>query len=46
MYDTGHPKLVLWDNLKAWGGEGGRKQMYAYGQFIMMYGKNHHNIVK
>ena len=23
MYEAGHPKLVLWDNLEGQGGEGG-----------------------
>ena len=27
------------------GGSGGRGHMYACGQFMMIYGKNHHNIV-
>ena len=27
-------------------GLGGRGHMYAYGHFMLMYGKNHHNIVK
>ena len=37
MYDAGHPKLVLWDNLEVWGGEGGgggfsmRGHVYTYG---------------
>ena len=25
---------------------GGRGHMYAYGRFMSLYGKNHHNIVK
>ena len=28
------------------GGFGGRVHVYAYGQFILTYGKNHQNIVK
>lgn len=24
MYDAGHPKPVICDNLKGWGGKGGR----------------------
>ena len=39
MYDIGNPKLVLCDNHKGWGGEGGgegscsggRGHMYSYG---------------
>ena len=52
MYDAGHPKLVLCDSLKGWGGRevgggcsGWRGHMNAYGHFILMYGKNHHNTV-
>ena len=52
MYNAGHPKAVLCDNLEGWGGErcergfqDGGEHKYAYGQFILMYGKNHHNIV-
>ena len=26
MHEAGHPKLVLWDNLEGWGGEGGGKE--------------------
>ena len=26
-------------------GSGGRGHMYAYCQFILMYGKNHHDII-
>ena len=28
------------------GGIRGRGHMYTYGQFMLLYGKNHHNIVK
>ena len=28
------------------GGSPGRGHMYAYGQFMVMYGKNYHNIEK
>ena len=48
-----HPESVLWDKLEGrvgrevqrglrmgWGGP-----MYICGQFMLMYGKNHHNIV-
>ena len=27
-------------------GSAGRGHMYACGKFVLMYGKNHHNIVK
>ena len=41
-------KTVLCDNLEGWDGEGcskGRGHMYTYGWFMLMYGRNHHNIV-
>ena len=49
MDNAGNQKLVLCDHLKGQGGEGGGGQFRresAYGQFMLMYGKNHHNIVK
>ena len=52
MHETGHSKLVHWDNPEGWDGEGGGKgvwdrgHMYTRGWFMSMYGKNHHNIVK
>ena len=57
VYDAGNPKLVLCDNLERWEGrwegigKGGgrrfrRKGTHDYGQFMLMYDKNHHNIVK
>ena len=50
MYDAGHQKPVLCDNLEeeggGMGGPGGRGHMYVYGWLMLMYGKNHHNIVK
>ena len=52
VHEAGHPKLLLWDNLEGWNGDkGGRGfqygggHMYTYGQFMLMYGKNHHNII-
>ena len=47
MYDAGSPKPVLCDNLEGWSGEGtrGRGHMHTYGQLMLLYGKNHHNIV-
>ena len=45
-------KLVLWDNPKGWGGEGGGRgaqdggPMYTHGWFMSMYGKIHYNIIK
>ena len=41
--------LVLCDNVEGWdrvGGSRGRGHMYTYGWFMLMYGKNQHNIVK
>ena len=52
MLETGHSKLVLWDNPEGWDGEGGGRgvqdgePMYTHGRFMSMYGKNHLNIVK
>ena len=47
-HEAGHPKPVLRDNPEGWGGRGGGrgKHLYTCGQFVSMYGKNHHNIVK
>ena len=52
MYNAGNPNLVLCDNLEGWRKEGcgrgiqeGGVHMYVYGWFMLMYGKNHHNIV-
>ena len=53
MHEAGHPKLVLWDNLKAYSGEGSgewvqdeRRHMYTYGWFMLVYGENHHDFLK
>ena len=52
MHETGHSKPVHWDDPEGWDGEGGRREvqdgghMYTRGQFMLMYGKNHHSIVK
>ena len=53
MYDAGHSMPVHCDNLEEWHGEGGggggfkREGTYVYlCQFMLMYGKTHHNIVK
>ena len=51
MHETGHSKLVHWDDPEGWDGEGGGRgvqdgeHMYTHGWFMSMYGKNH-NIVK
>ena len=53
MYDAGQPKPMLCGNVEGWGWEGmcegdsgGRGHVYAYGPFMLMYGKNHPNIIK
>ena len=52
MHETGCSGLIHWDDPEEWDGEGGGRegqdgeQMYAYGWFMSMYGKNHYNIVK
>ena len=52
MLKTGHSKLVHWDDPEGWdwegGGRGGSRwgeHKYTHGRFVLMYGKNHHNIV-
>ena len=52
-HGAGHPKPVLWDNLNRQGGTGAGKgvqdgggYMYTHSWFILMYGKNHYNVVK
>ena len=52
MHETGNSKPVHWDNPQGWDGEGGGKgvqdggHMYTHGWFMLMYSKNHYNIVK
>ena len=52
MHEARHSKPVLWDNQKDVVGreDGGgftmRGHMYTHGWFMLMYGENHHNIVK
>ena len=58
MHETGHPKLVLCDNLEGKDETGGEEgvgcgrgisgwglHMYTYGQFMLIYAPNHHNII-
>ena len=51
MYETECSGLVHWDDPEGWNGEGGGRgfqdgeQIYTYGLFMPMYGKNY-NIVK
>ena len=51
MHETGCSGTVHWDDPEGWDGEGGgrgvqdRGHMYTYGPFMLMYGRNHHNIV-
>ena len=52
MHETGHSKLVHWDNPEGWDEEGGGRgvqgegHVYTHGWFMSMYGKNHYNIGK
>ena len=52
MHETGLSGLVHWDDPEGWDGEGGGRgvqdgeYMYTHGWFMLMYGKNHCNIVK
>ena len=52
MYDTGNSKPVLCNNLRDGvggnkeGNSGRRGHMYACGQFMLLSGRYHHNIVK
>ena len=45
MHETGHSKLVHWDNPEGWDGEGGGKGFqdegptYTHDWFMSMYGK-------
>ena len=51
MHDIGFLGLVHWDDTEGWYGEGGGKRLqdgefvYTHGGFMLMYGKNHYNIV-
>ena len=49
MYDTGYP-VTTWRDGMGWGGKwvggsGWRGHVCTRGRFILMYDKNHHNIV-
>ena len=52
VHEAGPPKLVLWGNPEGWGGEGGGRGVqdgehrHTCGRLMLMYGENHHNIVK
>ena len=52
MHETGHSKLVHWDDPEGWDGEGGGGgvqdggHMYIHGWFMSVYGKTHYNTVK
>ena len=52
MHETGCSGLVHWDDPGGWDGEGGGRgaqdgeHVYTRGGFMLMYGKNHHSIVK
>ena len=51
MHEAGHTYLVLCDNPKGRGGEGGGGglrmggHVHIYGGFTLMCGKKHHNII-
>ena len=52
MQDTGCLGLVHWGDPEGWDEEGGGwgvqdgEHVYTRGRFMLMYGKNHYNIVK
>ena len=50
MYDAGHQKPVLCDNLEeeggGMGGPGGRGHMYVYGWLMLMFDKKQHSTIK
>ena len=53
MHETGHPKLVLWNNPgdrvgREVGGRFRMEEIYVclWPQFKLMHDKHHHNIVK
>ena len=51
MHEAGQSKLVLWDNPEGWDGGRGRGRDAGWGIHVhpwlimLLYGKNHHNIV-
>ena len=51
MQDTGCLGLVHWDDPEGWYGEGGgrgvqdEEHVYTRGGFMLMYGRDQHNIV-
>ena len=52
VHEAGHPMPMLWDNQEEWGGEGDGRGVLDGGTHVypwlihVVYGKNHHNIVK
>ena len=48
MHETVCSGLVHWGDPEGWMGRVGQdgEHMYTHGWFMLMYGKNHHNIVK
>ena len=48
MHETVCSGLVHWGDPEGWMGRVGQdgEHMYTQGWFMLMYGKNHHNIVK
>ena len=51
MHKGGCSGVVHWDDPEVWDGEGGERgvqdgqHMYTRGRFMLMYDKNHYNIV-
>ena len=49
-HEAGHPKPVFWDNPEGHGGgvvqdAGTHLYLWTHTYLMLMYGKNHHNIV-
>ena len=50
MHDTGCLRLVHWDDLEGWYGEGGGRgvqegeHVYSSGRFMLLYGKTNTNL--
>ena len=52
LHETGCSRPVYWDDPEGWDGEGGGRvfqdgeHIYTHGWFMLIYGKNHYNILK
>ena len=50
MNEAGHSKPVFWDYPEGWDGKGGGREvqnvghMCTHGWFMLMFGKNHHDV--